>query len=243
MADSHFHRIELRVSFKDFLRLPQNSAYKYEYFDGRAVLSPRPKCHRAVLDLRPVTDIEPYKIRLLPVDKIMGLDEVFRAAFRRTQPYAALDDAEALKAARECLEKTASGGDGPLIHSACFQAFEKHFNDPAGAILITLMPDDIVDNWRSHTWKEPPPADAVERRLGCPHLTWIFVSPWVERRGMGTALLAASVTALLKLGYSQLASTFLQGNDSSTLWHWHNGFRLQPLHSAWRRELRTQKKE
>jgi hypothetical protein len=130
-----------------------------------------------------------------------------------------------------------------VIGAACFQAFEKHFNHPAGAILITLLPAGIVDNWGSHAWKEPPPADAVERRLGCPHLTWIFVSPWVERRGMGTALLAASVKALLEQGYTQLASTFLQGNDSSTLWHWHNGFRLQPLHSAWRRETRESKRK
>jgi hypothetical protein len=243
MADSHYRRIELHLPFDEFLRLPRNSAYKYEYYDGRAVLSPRPKCHRAVLDLHPLTDVEPYEVRALPPGEIMDFAELFCAAFRRTPPYAALDDEQALTVARECLEKTAGGGDGPVIGSACFQAFEKHFSYPVGAILITLLPAGIVDNWGSHTWKEPLPADAVERRLGCPHLTWIFVSPWVERHGMGTALLAASVTALMELGYTQLASTFLQGNDSSTLWHWHNGFRLQPLHSAWRREMRESKKK
>ena len=36
----------------------------------------------------------------------------------------------------------------------------------------------------------------------------------------------------------RLASTFLLGNDSSTLWHWRNGFRLQPLYSAMRRAIR-----
>ena len=106
-----------------------------------------------------------------------------------------------------------------------------------GAILVTLLPEGILDNWRCYRWKDPPPSDAVERRLGCPHLTWVFVSPWEERRGVGTALLAASVRVLRELGYSQLASTFLLGNDSSTLWHWRNGFRLQPLYSAMRREV------
>jgi hypothetical protein len=243
MADDHFHLIELPISFDAFHRLPRNSAYKYEYFDGKAVLSPRPKCHRAVLDLRPLIDVEPYTVRPLPAGEIVRLAKLFRAAFHRTQPYASLDNDEALTAARECLEKTATGGDGPLISSACFQAFDRRFDDPAGAILITLLPTGILDNWSAFTWKEPPPPDAIERRLGCPHLTWVFVSPWVERRGMGTALLAASVEALLDLGYPQLASTFLQGNDSSTLWHWHNGFRLQPMHSAWRRELRESKKK
>ena len=243
MADSHFRLIELHLSIDEFHRLPRNSAYKYEYFDRRAVLSPRPKCHRAVLDLHPLTDVEACDIRPLPPGEIVEQAKLFRAAFHRTQPYAALDDADALTASRECLEKTAGGGDGPLIESACFQAFDPHFKGPAGIILITLMPADIINNWRSHTWKEPPPPDAVERRLGCPHLTWVFVSPWLERRGVGTALLAASVQALLELGYTQLASTFLQGNDSSTLWHWRNGFRLQPLHSAWRREFRELEKK
>jgi hypothetical protein len=237
VADDHFRLIELQLSIDEFHRLPQNSAYKYEYFGSRAVLSPRPNCYRAVLDLQPMTDVEPCDIRPLPPGEIVELTPLFSAAFHRTQPYASLDDDEALTAARQCLEKTAGGGDGPPIASACFQAFEPRSDGPVGAILITLMPSDIVDNWRSHRWKEPPPADAIERRLGCPHLTWVFVSPWESRQGLGTALLAASVRALLELGYPRLASTFLLGNDSSTLWHWRNGFRLQPMHSAMRREI------
>jgi hypothetical protein len=243
MADDHFRRIELHLPFDEFHRLPRNSAYKYEYWDGRAVLSPRPKCYRAVLDLQPLTDVDPCDVRPFPPGEIVDQAELFRAAFHRTQPFASLDDDAALTAARECLEKTASGGDGPLIESACYQAFEPHFDGPVGAILVTLLPADIVDNWRAHTWREPPPPDAVERRLGCPHLTWVFVSPWQERRGVGTALLTASVRALLALGYPQLASTFLLGNDSSTLWHWRNGFRLQPLYSAMRREFARDRKK
>ena len=43
---------------------------------------------------------------------------------------------------------------------------------------------------------------------------------------LGRALLKRAVPALLRLGYSGLASTFLLGNESSTLWHWRAGFRL-----------------
>jgi hypothetical protein len=237
MSDSHFRRIELHLPFEEFDRIPRNSAYKYEYWDGRAVLSPRPKCYRAVLDLQPITDVEPCDVRPLPPGEVLGLAGLFRAAFHRTQPFASLEEDDAEKAAHACLEKTAGGGDGPLIESACFQAFGRHADGPVGAILVTLLPPGIVGNWGYHTWREPPPPDAVERRLGCPHLTWIFVSPWFERRGAGTALLAASVKVLLELSYPQLASTFLLGNDSSTLWHWRNGFRLQPFFSAMRREI------
>jgi hypothetical protein len=237
MADDHFRLIELHLSIDEFHRLPQNSAYKYEYFGSRAVLSPRPKCFRAVLDLQPMTDVERCDVRPVPPAEIMEMATLFRAAFHRTQPFAALDDPEALTAARQCLEKTAGGGDGPLIAPACFQAFEPRCDGPVGAILVTLQPADVVDNWSSYGWKEPPPPDAIERLLGCPHLTWVFVSPCEARRGIGSALLAASVRALLDLRYRRIASTFLLGNDSSTLWHWRNGFRLQPLHSAMRREL------
>jgi hypothetical protein len=243
MADNHFHRIELHLSFDEFHRLPRNSAYKYEYFDGRAVLSPRPKYHHAVLDLHPLVDVEPCDVRPLPAGEIVGLAELFRAAFHRTQPFAGLGDEEALAASRECLEKTATGGDGPLVEAACFQAFERHFDWPVGAILITLLPADVLENWRVHAWVESPPPDAVKRRLGCPHLTWVFVSPWVERRGVGTALLAESVRVLLEMGYARLASTFLLGNDSSTLWHWRNGFRLQPLFGGIRRALAAARDE
>ncbi len=116
------------------------------------------------------------------------------------------------------------------------------FEGPVGAILITLLPTDILSNWRSQGWSEPP-SNALEHRLGCPHLTWVFVSPWQERRGVGSALLAASVRALREFGYPQLASTFLLGNDSSTLWHWRNGFRLQPLSSALRQEFAAREKK
>jgi hypothetical protein len=48
----------------------------------------------------------------------------------------------------------------------------------------------------------------------------------MARFGIGSALLGHATNALLKLGYTELASTFLLGNESSTLWHWMNGFRL-----------------
>ena len=91
---------------------------------------------------------------------------------------------------------------------------------------MTLLPDEDPADWDSFQWREPPPADCVERRLGRPHITWVFVSPWHAGRGTGTALLATAAAALRELGYRQLASTFLLGNDSSMLWHWRNGFQL-----------------
>jgi GNAT superfamily N-acetyltransferase len=95
-----------------------------------------------------------------------------------------------------------------------------------GAALVTLLPDRDATDWDSYHWHEPPPPDCIARRLGRPHLTWIFVHPAAAGRGIGSALLRQVAAALRGLGYTELASTFLAGNDSSMLWHWRQGFRL-----------------
>jgi hypothetical protein len=158
---------------------------------------------------------------------MVGLAGLFLSAHHNSQPFASLDENAALAAAVDCLRRTRAGEDGPLVPPACFQVFGRHFQGPIGAVLVTLASEDVTENPFGGDWNDPP-ADALERRLGCPHLTWLFVSMWEARRGAGTGLLAEVVEVLLALGYSRLASTFLQGNDSSTLWHWRNGFRLVP---------------
>jgi GNAT superfamily N-acetyltransferase len=163
--------------------------------------------------VRPVGDGEPAS--LVPT---------FAAAFRSMQPFGSLDEATRQEAGRAVLERTRLGGDGPWIVAASFVA--ERAGDPIGAVLITLLPGGDPEEHDCYYWHEPPPADAVERRLGIPHLTWIFVTPLSIGRGVGTLLLGHAVNSLLELGYSRLLSTFLLGNDSSMLWHWRNGFQL-----------------
>src|SRR5262249_2339828 len=49
--DEWMPALKLPLSLQQFLRLPRNSAYKYEYFGGQAYLTARPKMFHAVLDL------------------------------------------------------------------------------------------------------------------------------------------------------------------------------------------------
>jgi GNAT superfamily N-acetyltransferase len=115
-----------------------------------------------------------------------------------------------------------------LIEQASFVALDKN-NRPGtkiGAILVTLLPDGDVMDPDSYYWREPPPADCIRNRQGRPHLTWIFVSPLEVGQGVGTALLTAAGNKLFEMGFTQLVTTFISGNDSSMLWHWRNGFRL-----------------
>ena len=97
------------------------------------------------------------------------------------------------------------------------------------------MPDVDLSESFDLRWREPPPADWAQRRIGRPHLTWIFVNHWLREQGLGSALLAAATGALRELGYGVLASTFLVGNDASALWHWRQGFQLAGRPGSWRK--------
>ncbi len=240
MCDDWMPGLTLPLTLEQFHQLPRHPAYKYEYLDGVAYLSPRPRHYHAVLDVqafarRPAEE-PAAEIRIQPAraEDFANLEGLFAAAFHRTQPFGSLDDATRKQAARECLERTRTGGDGPLIEPASFVATSVEKDAPVGAIFITLLPDGDPADWDSYYWSEPPPADCVERRLGRPHLTWVFTGPLSAGHGIGTALLAAAVRELLRLGFTELASTFLLGNDASMLWHWRNGFRLLPYPGSYR---------
>jgi hypothetical protein len=230
MCDEWMPVVQLPITLEQFHQLPRHPAYKYEYLEGQAYLTPRPKFYHALLDLQRLgAGTEPKRgvtIRRFEERYLSDLEHVFVGAFERQQPFSSLDRDIRLQAARQSLEKTCKGGDGPWIWQASFVAIEGD-QHAIGAIFTTLLPYADPANWDSFRWQDPPPVDCLERRLGRPHLTWVFVSPWSAGYGTGTALLGAAVVACRELGYTHLASTFLVGNESSMLWHWRNGFELQ----------------
>lgn len=222
MLDDLFETIDLSISIEQFHALPRNPAYKYEYFGGQAVLSPRPKSYHATLDLQPRSPTapidawhEPVSIRPLRVDDWDALPRLFSAAFWAVLPFSLVDDPRRLEAARRCLQKTRNSDDGALIHQACSVAVTSENDQPVGASLVTLLAETHDDELDRQA------VDGVQ-----PHLTWIFVAPMLTRHGIGSALLDRSVNELISLGHRTLASTFMLGNESSMLWHWSNGFRL-----------------
>jgi hypothetical protein len=237
MDERWFKSITLPITAEQFEELPRNPTYQYEYFDHRAWLTPRPKMYHAMLDLQSSAisqEVSPgahFDVRPLADHDWPALLAPFAEAFRQVAPLSALKPEEMQAAARDCLNATRSGREGPLISSACFVATEgassgKKSSNVVGAILTTLLPNIDLTKFTSFRWPETPPHDAIERKLGLPHLTWIFVNPCETSQGIGSALLKAAVQGLITIGYPRLASTFLLGNESSTLWHWRNGFQL-----------------
>lgn len=234
MLDNWYRTLHVPMSLDQFHQLPRNPAYKYEYIDGQAWLSPRPKTFTALLDVAP-RPVEPLTSRGRPIEvrPIADADwprfpKLFAAAFELVPPFAALSDDERLQASTECVAQTRRGGDGPLIGRASFAAVDPTDDRLLAAILITLIPKrDEGDSWDGE-WPEPPATESAQLLLGRPHLTWIFVPPHWARRGLGSGLLDRSVNALHEMGFADLGSTFLLGNESTMLWHWRNGFRILP---------------
>jgi GNAT superfamily N-acetyltransferase len=219
--------LQLPLTEAQFDQLPRNAAYRYDYQDGQAWLNPRPRYYHALLELEGLTLDTPAEVALRGIEEPdwEELVDLFTGAFRAQQPFAGLDEDNRRAAARRSLNQTRTGGDGPWIEEASFIATGED-DDCLGAILLTLLPLRDPTDWDAYHWPEPPPPDCIAQRQGRPHLTWIFIDPDHAGLGVGTALLAASVEALQRLGYSSLLSTFLSGNDSSMLWHWRAGFRL-----------------
>lgn len=247
MCDEWMPTREYPLTVQQYDELPRNPAYKYEYHEGRAVVSPRPRHYHARLQLQPAGDAPEAvgaaagaTIRQVRLEDWPALEPLFVAAFRRVQPFGGLDEETLFQAARKCLDRARRGGDGPWIEAASFVA--ERAGQLAGAIVVTLLPLGDPCDWDSYYWREPPPEDALGRRLGRPHLTWIFVTPEATGHGLGTRLLHRAADALFQMGYAELLSTFLLGNDSSLLWHWRSGFELlahpgsvRSMHDRWRR--------
>lgn len=247
MCDEWMPVLRWPMSIEQFHEMPRNAAYKYEYLGGAAHLSPRPKHYHARLDLSgtmPGTftlgGLSEAMLRRLQTRDWPNLVPLFQGAFHGVQPFASLDEKTLAQAAKKCLERARTGGDGPWIEQASLVA--EHEGRLVGAILVTLVPAGDPCDWDSYYWREAPPEGAVARRLGRPHLTWIFVSPWFKGHGLGSRLLDSAARALLELGFTELLSTFLVGNDSSMLWHWRCGFQLlsypgsmRLMHERWQR--------
>jgi hypothetical protein len=241
MCDEWMPVLPLPLSIEQYHQLPRNPAYKYEYVQGKALLTPRAKHYHALLDLASFSEekidlCEGIEIRAVQPDDWPPLEDIFCGAFSAHQPFGSLDAETLQSAARECLRRTRTGQDGPWMEPASFVAVERAQAKVVGVILLTLLPGGDPCDWDSYYWGEaPPPPDLLVRRAGQPHLTWIFVSRMDAGHGIGSLLLGAAVRALLDLGYTELWSTFVVGNDSSMLWHWRNGFRLLPYPGSMRR--------
>lgn len=229
--EGRWPHITIPMTWEQFRLLPPHPAYRYEYSGGSARLTPRPIYYHAVLSLAerrclPEADAEQVVLRPLQPTDWTVLPRLFSAAFREVVPFAMLPDRRRLAAVRDCLDRTRGGGDGPVVDGASLVAVAPE--GVCAALVVTLIPPGDLETFEGSEWEQRAPDDALAQCWGRPHLTWVFTAPGRGRRGLASALLDGAAGRLLHLGYRELASTILLGNEPSVLWHWRNGFRLLP---------------
>jgi GNAT superfamily N-acetyltransferase len=235
MLEDWYRPIEVTIPFEQWALFPKLLGYRNEYFDGRAVWTPRPKAYNAVLHLdRFACDDDECGS---PVSKIVvrGLREedwdtlalAFDDAFQRVSPFCSLTNPERMTAATDCLAHTRRGGDGEFLSDASVVA-----TDDAGRLVGALL----VTRWTyadgsdtAGTLRSTESTDA--------HITWAFVRQIDAGHGIGTRMLVEAVCRLRDRHFAKLYTTFMSGNEPSLLWHWRNGFTLLP-HPLSPRELR-----
>src|SRR5438128_4136888 len=73
-CDDWMPHIQLPLTIEQFRQLPRNAAYKYEYLNETARLSPRPRHYHALLDLRPIERDESVGVCPVNTAELMRLD-------------------------------------------------------------------------------------------------------------------------------------------------------------------------
>ena len=195
----------LPMSFEEWELLPYQPGWKYEYWDGRAHITPN---HQTAVTTAPVTPRPinaPCTIRhVLPEDEA-SLLAVYMAAFADNQAFCDYTTERLLDAARRDLREGFTGHRAPLLPaSRVAVATEATGEQLVGAALLSR-----------------------DREYG-PVLDLLFIRPQWQRHGLATALVASAMNALHQAGEGTLTSCYQLANPTSQAWHRAFGFVERP---------------
>jgi RimJ/RimL family protein N-acetyltransferase len=195
----------LPMSFEEWELLPYQPGWKYEYWDGRAHITPNHQTAvtTAIVTPRPVN--APCALRrVLPEDEAPLL-AVYMEAFAENQAFCDYTDAQFLDAARRDLRDSFTGHRAPLLTAARVAvATEATGEQLVGAALLSR-----------------------DREYG-PVLDLLFIRPLWQRRGLATALVSSAMHALHQTGEGTLTSCYQLANAASQAWHRGFGFSERP---------------
>lgn len=215
-----------QMSMSEFELLPMRPGWKYEYWDGRAHITPR---ENSVIVAMPVTvrraDTS-FVLRRVSIDDALELTSAFLEAFVDSVEYCDWETEKISEAADKAIRSHFSGERGkPHVASRVAMAFDRG-----------LRRDSIVG------------AALLTRAPRYPILDLLFVRPAWQRHGIATALMSNAMNELHGLGETLLKSAYHAANEGSMNWHQRFGFVEEPdllrarlyassaRHELWRRE-------
>ena len=231
--------LNLDMTIDAFDRLPRHPAFRYEYAQGSAAITYRPRFYHAQLDLlsckfEPTTaNVQVRSVVETDWDQLSG---PFDRAFCRSAFYMSVPEEARGQYTRDHLDRTRHGAYGPLIPEASFILEDPnadHETVIGGCLINRVAVGDLVHFQPTDDNEQVPRRE----KPGLPHLTWIFVDWRHQRRGAGELLLRTAVSELRRLGETRLTSTFEAGAEPSQLWHWKMGFQLLSYPGSPRRLL------
>ncbi len=213
------------MSVDDYHLLEMKPGWKYEYWDGKAHISPSPRYAITTIKVAPRPGEKRGKLRAVKRGDEAQLIEVFYDAFKDTSEYCDWDEEEIYKSAVDGIQSYYSGKRGKP-HTASYVVVVA---DESGA-------EQIVG------------AALVVHGIEHPFLDILFVRRDYQQRGLATALVTAAVNRLHKMGAKKLSSAYRLCNEASARWHRDFGFVEEPdlslaqlllrcvQHELWRRE-------
>lgn len=192
--------MKLPMSMDDFHRVPRHPDWKWEYWDGAAQLSYRPRTIELTLDTAAAVRVtRQHDVRLVDTTRDQERLRTFLADVWRTEdPCRTFDEQTTDEWLRYGLDTSFTRLDEPagiLVE--------------AGAELVGAV-----------VTERPYPRDEIQ--VLC--LGWLTVRSGYRCDGVATAMLAAVVEVLRTAGVQQLRSGVSVGNRPSLYWHWRNGF-------------------
>ena len=215
------------MTIDEFHVMAREPGWKYEYWDGKAHISPAHRTVTTSLNTEPRSYRSPCQIRPVESTYQPGMIDAFVAAFRDTIEYCDWEDERILDSARDSVVGFFSGERGDPL--------------PASRLALVSHPEGNRESLVGASL-------VVGMRGGSPLLDILFVTPEWQRMGVATALVSSVVDRLHDSGHSTLKSRYNLGNDGSRAWHRQFGFVEDPdrflaesyyrhaEHELWRRE-------
>lgn len=199
----------LPMPLEAFHRMPRRIGWKYEYWDGKARVSPRQHVVTVRLDLPAFVSSSaklsawvPCAVRPASSADREALVEGFAEAFERSAEFCDWSADRFFARAEACVEDFFSGQRGEPM--AASRVAVDADGRPVGASLVRL------------TDAQPPLLDLL------------FVRPAWQRLGLASALVRSAAEALFDRSYEAFFSQYFLCNEESSAWHQAFGFTEVP---------------